>query len=292
MALGWQTFVTVVAVTVCINLSVILLLREPQQRIVVVAAPTPTIDEQPPVDEADDEQLWDAASAAPVRTEDVVTRTPPTPPPASSPSRLLRSPSPTSRPHIPIRKPFYLVTSPESNGNRFLVKLLVSAGCYGQSGHEQPFDDRGRHAASLWPNRIRDRRYWSRGHEMAKCAAMHRSIPHNGVWPDLVALVKQIDTLGYEPRILVSFRPEDVARISQVTQKHVRTEEQAETNILRAQRHVIDALGTMPKVWVRFVLYEQLGHEHYLHWLFSEQMGLPLAANHPKFEDRDSKHFH
>ena len=181
-------------------------------------------------------------------------------------------------------RPFYLVASPESNGNRFVVKLLMSAGCFGVSGHQQPFDQHP-HSGG-WPNQFRPARF------AQPCAVMHRSVPHATVWPDLPGLVRQIKAAGFEPRLLVSLRPEDAARASQVTQKHVKTAEQAERNILRAQRHIMTAVAAMPDVWVRLVMYEQLGHNHYLQWLFAEQMGLQLPAGHPRFEDRDSKHFH
>ena len=180
-------------------------------------------------------------------------------------------------------RPFYLVASPESNGNRFVVKLLLSAGCFGVSGHQQPFDA-GREVA--WPNQFRATAFTQ------PCGVMHRSVPHATVWPDLVGLVRKIKSAGFEPRLLVSLRPEDAARASQVAQKHVKTSAQAEHNILRAQRHIMTAVAALPDLWVRFVLYEQLGHEHYLKWLFGEQMALTLPADHPQFEDRDSKHFH
>lgn len=180
-------------------------------------------------------------------------------------------------------RPFYLVASPESNGNRFVVSLLMSAGCYGVSGHAQPFDDR---AQRVWPN------YFRAMHFRAPCGVMHRSVPHAAVWPDLPGLVRQIRSAGFEPRILVSLRPEDVAAASQVAQKHVATRAEAEENIRHAQRHIVAALAAMPDVWFRFVHYEQLGHEHYLHHLFGREMALQLPATHPKFVDKDSKHYH
>lgn len=285
MASTWKTFVMMLTTTLIVNGAMMLIFLRvgaTEQRIVVVTTPAvPTTPSPPPTY---DDAFWQAASAAP--DDEPVHRRELHSVGALSPSRI-----PSLTPH---GKPFYLVTSPESNGNRFLVKLITSAGCFGQSGHQQPFDDTRRYRGSVpaWPNRIKEKKYWGGTHEKAPCAVMHRSVPHAGVWPDLPALVKQVEQAGFEPRILVSWRPEDIARASQVSQKHVRTENQAQTNIFRAQRHIVDALGKMPDVWWRWVLYEQLGHQHYLDWLFEEQMGLTLPADHPKFEDRDSKHFH
>lgn len=295
MGSSWKTFVTMIAVTVAVNMALLLVAQRgvsAEPHVVVVHAPAPA-PPQPSVAPTYDEGMWEP--------EPSEGETPP-PRPVEQVRRDLqsfhvaRNPSPSSvpAPSTSARKPFYLVASPESNGNRFMVKLLTSAGCFGQSGHEQPFDEpSGRGATrAQWPNRLRDKRLWPRGHEKAPCAVMHRSIPHAGVWPDIPGLVQQIDAAGYEPRILVSWRPEDIARASQVSQKHVRTQEDAERNILRAQRHIVHALSQLPTTWFRFVLYEQLGHTHYLDWLFREQMALTLPDGHPKFEDRDSKHFH
>lgn len=275
----WLMFVGALVTVVLINCAMMMVFVrhvDADQRIVVVTAPPSPAPTRPY-----DDSLWALPS--------------PEPEPSSEPSDHVAFPLPkravSEAPGQ--RKPFYLVASPESNGNRFLVKLLLSAGCYGQSGHRQPFDEPARSNSQVpWPNRIRDPRLWPPGHEEAPCAVMHRSVPHARVWPDLPALVRRIEEVGYEPRILVSWRPEDVARSSQVMQKHVKTLEQAEDHILRAQRHIVRAVAGLDGTWVRFVLYEQLGHDHYLDWLFREQMGLTLPPAHPAFEDRDAKHLH
>ena len=119
---------------------------------------------------------------------------------------------------------------------------------------------------------------------------MHRSIPHGGGWPDIPGLVAQIKKAGFEPRLLVPIRADDVTWASQVTQGHVRSIEQARTNMLRAHRHIVDALARLPDVWFRFVLYEELAHDHYVQTLFGGEMGLTLPANHPRFQDKDEKH--
>lgn len=184
------------------------------------------------------------------------------------------------------RRPFYVVTSPESSGNRFTVSLMLSAGCYGVAGHQQPFDEPRRHGAA-WPNHVNSA---LGARSQARCFVAHRSMPHNGVWVDLPMLVGDIRRAGMEPRILVPHRPEHVVIPSQVKQRHVRTARQAEDNVARAHRTLATALGALPDVWFQPVLYEQLGDERYLHWLFDRRMNLPLPHNHPQFQDRDSKH--
>lgn len=218
-----------------------------------------------------------AASAAVIRARMAAAATTTTPSPTAAPLATGAAVS---------RRPFYLVSSPESNGNRYLVELLVAHGCYGKSGHVQPFDDRRAFGGNSWPNHLRRPDRFPR--TLAPCLAMHRSIPHNKVWVDLAQLVREITAVGYEPRILVSLRAEHVAEVSQVSRKHVRTIDQAHENIHHAQRHIFEQLATMPTVWFRVVLYEQLAHEDYVRWLVEHELGLTLAAEYPRFEDRDA----
>ena len=231
---------------------------------------------------------------------------PPPPPPSVAPARELDfrprgmttstpAPEPKSDPFASApteARPFYLVASPESNGNRYLVKLLLAAGCRGRADHAQPLDPS--QSRGGWQHHIRPAAQWPRDMRSpgARCIAMHRSMPHGGAWVDLPGLVAEIRAAGWEPRLLISLRPEDAVRVSQVKQGHVRTQAEAEANIARAQRTLIDAVAAMPDVWFRLVLYEQLGHDHYRRWLFDEQLGMPLPPTAPAFEDRDSKHFH
>lgn len=184
-----------------------------------------------------------------------------------------RAPTPLPQP----TRPFYIVLSPESNGNRYLVSLLVAAGCAGRSGHGQPFDMPVQLAAD-WPNRV----LVSAAPAGARCAAMHRSMPHAGVWVNATQLAADIRAAGWEPRFLVSLRAEDDAAASQVAAGHARTQLQAVETILYAQRLIVAAL---PNHWFRLVLYDQLAHEHYRRWLFSQQLGLVLPPTAPTFRD-------
>lgn len=211
-------------------------------------------------------------------------------PSASSPPRKQQQQRPV----------FFLVASPESNGNRYMVKLMTTAGCYGVSGHHQPLDTRqrppvrsknGAPATPEWPNHIRSPDVWPAAAKRAPCLAMHRSIPHNHVWVNITQLVAEITAAGYEPRLVVMLRREDIAADSQVHAKHVRTEPEAAMNILHAQRALVNAIAAMPRLWFRLVLYHQLGDESYVRWLFSrDQLGVTLPPAYPRFEDRDSKH--
>jgi len=184
------------------------------------------------------------------------------------------SPAPTATPQPRAPRPFYVVLSPESNGNRYLVSLLVAAGCAGRSGHAQPFDMPAQVAAD-WPNRVLLARAGN-----APCGAMHRSMPHAGVWVNVSRMEADIRAAGWEPRFLVSLRAEPAAAASQVAAGHARTQLIAIDAILHAQ-HTI--LAAMTGRWFRLVLYEQLAHDSYRQWLFSQQLGLVLPATAPAF---------
>jgi len=261
----WPALVVMLVATVSINVLVVTVAVRSQLPVVVVPPPVPS----------PDDSLWSIPTDPPVvAVEPRVARSLPTP---------LRTNG---------RKPFYLVTSPESNGNRFVVALLMAGGCFGRSGHQQPFDVPINQAKGSWANKLKPPAQWGPNYDVAPCYVMHRSVPHARMWPNIAQLIGQIDAFGYEPRILVSWRPEDVARSSQVSQKHVPSQADAQRNILRAQRHIVDAIASLPDVWFRWVLYEELRHQHYVDWLFGEQMGIVLPESRPRFEDRDSKHIH
>jgi hypothetical protein len=201
-------------------------------------------------DSAADEQAWQPHGSA-------------------SPSR-----APTLQPQA--TRPFYVVLSPESHGNRYLVKLLVAAGCAGHGSHAQPFDVPAELDAH-WPNRVTVTPAGA-----APCAAMHRSMPHAGVWINVTQLDADIRAAGWEPRFLTLLRAEDAAAASQVAAGHARTELIAVDRILQAQRAILDELRGR---WFRFVLYEQLAHEHYRRWLFSQQLHMWLPSTAPAFRE-------
>lgn len=183
-----------------------------------------------------------------------------------------RAPAPL--PQAP--RPFYVVLSPESHGNRYLVSLLVAAGCAGRGGHGQPFDMPVQLDAD-WPNRVLVAPAGT-----APCAAMHRSMPHAGVWINVTRLDADIRAAGWEPRFLTLLRAEDTAAASQVVAGHARTQLVAVDRILWAQRAILAQLGGR---WFRFVLYEQLAHERYRRWLFSQQLDLQLPSTAPAFRE-------
>lgn len=128
-----------------------------------------------------------------------------------------------------LRKPFFVVTAPESSGNRYVVRLLGAGGCYGRSDHRQPFDLRGD-----W-DRMAKAGLYSSTAEAAPCYVMHRSIPHAKHWTDLRRLAGSIQTNGLEPVFVTIRRNSTIVAASQLHEKHVRSLSQAQKNIADAE---------------------------------------------------------
>lgn len=82
-----------------------------------------------------------------------------------------------------VDKRAFLVIGPESSGTKFLTSLFLQAGCQGDKGHEQRWD---RQVPTVSP------------------VVWRRSYPHGGEWPDLGAMMAQLD--GYEVRVIVIIR--------------------------------------------------------------------------------------
>lgn len=80
----------------------------------------------------------------------------------------------------------YLVVGSASSGTRFVTKLLIKAGCIGDAGHQQPFDDEL--PVDQTPVVIR------------------RSYPHGDDWPDLAAMAQALRVRGYRVTAVVTVR--------------------------------------------------------------------------------------
>lgn len=267
-----------------------------QQRATADTATPENHTEAAPADDDDSTQDWRPhnAETPPAGDDDSYHQARQMPPVLSkrplAQTRASTAPHRVDEPHDGGGRLFYLVVSPESNGNRYMVSLLLAAGCYGRADHYQPLDDR-RSDRQRWPDHLLAARHWPNDARRARCQALHRSLPHNHVWPRLDVLLGEVRAAGYTPRVLIMLRREDVAVRSQLAQRHVRSAAEAAQNIARAQRHLVEALAAdAPHVWFRLVLYEQLHDERYMRWLFSEQLELALPTDYPRFQDRDSKH--
>ena len=175
----------------------------------------------------------------------------------------------SSRPRLQFaNQTFYIVASPESSGNRYTVSLLQATGCFGRSGHGQPFD-----IQADW-NAINKAGFYGAARS-AQCYVMHRSVPHARSWPSLPVIVDNVRRLKLNPVVIRIHRNESIVALSQVREKHVRTLDEARQHIskaedtLREQHQWIRAQG-VPVVELEFA---RMGDDAYMRDNFYSMIG-------------------
>ena len=92
----------------------------------------------------------------------------------------------------------YLVLGPESSGTRMMTRLLMAAGCQGDGGHEQHWDD-------ALP-------------EDVSPIVWRRSLPHGGEWPSLDLMTHRLREHGYTVYAVVMAR--DWTAVAQSQMEH------------------------------------------------------------------------
>ncbi len=80
----------------------------------------------------------------------------------------------------------YLVLGPESSGTRMMTRLLLAAGCIGDGGHEQRWDERlpDGETPIVW----------------------RRSLPHGGDWPSIDLMTHRLRERGHRVHGVVMAR--------------------------------------------------------------------------------------
>lgn len=214
-------------------------------------------------------------------------------PPSCAPDRdgrcpipkLTRLPQPTGV--------FFLVVGPEGSGNRYMVSMLLSMGCEGTSGHRQHWDI-GVRFASINIKKL--------SHETPRCAVMHRSMPHNGLWINIRSLAFSLAANNYEPRIVYMSRSTPSVARSQQKERLAKNEEHAIERISRARRTIYEHIATTD-AWFLEVQYEQLGDLRYVAYVYhtlgyryspEADSGAPhegIPPGHPPFRNENAKYF-
>lgn len=148
----------------------------------------------------------------------------------------------------------YLVLGPESSGTRLMTRLLIAAGCFGDSGHEQRLDDYGLEHA-------------------AKVIVWRRSLPHGGEWPLIPHMVEQLLMHDYEVTAVVMSRDWHSMIISQQQAPHAETVEEAVCNIRTAYGMIFAGLRGTPFEVVNYeaLIQRPLDTFRYL----AQRLGLP-----------------
>lgn len=177
-------------------------------------------------------------------------------------------------------KPCFVVTAPESSGNRYVVRLLEAGGCYGRSGHRQPFDQRGD-----WDRMSKSALYSATAQE-APCFVMHRSMPHATHWTDLRRLAESIEANGLEPVFITIHRNTSIVAASQVHEKHVRSVGQAHKNIGEARRVIKSHYDWAREKRMRVVEldFARMGDSEYMQRVLYGPIGRPAPPKSARTE--------
>lgn len=159
----------------------------------------------------------------------------------------------------------YLVLGPESSGTRFVTRLLISAGCYGDDGHQQRWDTE---APAVSP------------------IVWRRSFPHADIWPDIGLMLERLH--GYEVKALVTVRDHYCMTASQ---QGFQTPEAIADNGQQAYLRIFQGLADCG-VWHLVVSYEALclEYERYARYLL-RQVGLNAEQTLPVFKNGNTKYY-
>lgn len=131
----------------------------------------------------------------------------------------------------------YLVVGPESSGTKLATQLLVAHGCRGEAGDVQAFD-----AALAANDNQGDAALLAEMAGDAERIVIRRSYPHGGQWPALRAIVKLVETAGFELFVVVVRRNWPCAALSQVAVGHTPSVTEALSNIRLAEETITQQL--------------------------------------------------
>ncbi len=181
---------------------------------------------------------------------------------------------------------FYVVTGVESSGNRYLVSMLIAAGCVGMSSHVQPWDQPGSSYSTINAARLVQ--------EGPRCAVVHRSFPHSAQWPNLRNLFFQIQEANYRPRVIYITRNQLAVVQSQLRVSHVLSSASAENRIQKGKRQIWGYIAST-NVWFLEVLYERLSNMDYVSYIYQQMeyrggAAGEIPAGHPPFRDANFKY--
>tara|TARA_Y100000034_G_C6746111_1_gene331395 strand:+ start:266 stop:793 length:528 start_codon:yes stop_codon:yes gene_type:complete len=137
-------------------------------------------------------------------------------------------------------KELFFVLGPESSGTRNLTRLLIEAGCVGDFGHEQRFDN---------PSVFLDL--------MPQKAVIRRSMPHDNHMINIVSFIEFFNSNGYKVNPIVTSRDWDCMVKSQVAAGHALSIKEAEKRIRLAQGIIYSHLCQIEANFV-VVSYESL----------------------------------
>ncbi|MHC4698498.1 MAG: hypothetical protein ACYTFA_17330, partial [Planctomycetota bacterium] len=189
--------------------------------------------------------------------------------------RLIPQMPPLNDTKTPQQRRAFVVTGPEGSGNRYLTKLLVSAGCWGKGKTEQPVDEDEDGFSLKLPD------------PLPELLVFFRSVPHALEWNLLRKNLQELRGAGYETTVLIVIRDPEFLEQSQIRSKHVTSTDQARGQIGLAFQQIFAACYATGAEVIP-IPYSSLGRAGFTDWL-SERLRLPRVPGVP-FVDGDAKY--
>ncbi len=178
------------------------------------------------------------------------------------------------------QKRAYVVMSPPSSGNRYVVQLLIDAGCFGNSGHEQPVD------AGDITYRVTLENFDAE--DMPQFIAFHRSFPHgrDKMFPDPIEIKETLEAGGYTVVFVCITRDPNIVVRSSVRAGHFADIASAVAN-LKYWGECFDKIAATGCDFFNLD-YQRFKDDDFRSWL-KDKLGLPGEMTTP-FVDGDNKY--
>lgn len=165
----------------------------------------------------------------------------------------------------------FLVYGPESSGTRLMTRILISAGCVGDDGHGQRFDNSPPREESL--------------------IVWRRSVPHANGWPDIEKQVESLKQSGYAVHAVVTIRDWAACIPAQIRAGHARNKERSIQRSRRAMAHIFSSLWGVG-VPYEVVTYEALvTHTYPIIADLLSRLGLDMPTSIPDIRDCNVKYW-
>jgi hypothetical protein len=172
----------------------------------------------------------------------------------------------------------YLVLGPESSGTRFITRLLIDAGCFGDGDHGQRLDfleQRERINEDVLP-------------KDETPIVWRRSYPHRGIFVDIGKAVAQLRAKGYDVRAVVTSRDWFPMLQSQVKVGHVPDESIGQAHSRMAYRYIFKYLPEdVPFIIVSYESFGRFRRKAICKML--EMLGLAMPRITTNIEDGNVK---
>lgn len=176
----------------------------------------------------------------------------------------------------------FIILGPESSGTRYMTRLFIQAGCYGDRGHSQRLD---KYIPEVSEGIVKDH----------KALVWRRSLPHGSGgdkgFPDIVHMKRTLEFAGYDAYAIVMVRDWSCMLQSQVDKRsRVGDYHTASQNTREAYNRIFMAMH-FESIPYFMVTYESMLNKRAVVRLFIESFALPPPQVNFKIVDGNEKYY-